>query len=81
MSVERVIAGQLAEYEFSSISFTTDHIVVKATSEANARRKAMIEIYGSIPDRVCPHAPAYEGRGLGLMSVKPIMASGTNPAS
>lgn len=41
-----------------------DLIRVEATSEPDARRKAMILRYGKAKDSVVPHAPAYEGRGV-----------------
>jgi hypothetical protein len=52
-------------YTFSS---TSNHITVKANSETEARRLAMIEKYGEKPDSIIPHAPNYSGHGLILIS-------------
>lgn len=43
-------------------------VTVYAADEEGARREAMIELYGSTPDRVIPHAPEYKGTGLTLVS-------------
>jgi hypothetical protein len=43
---------------------------VNASSEEEARRIAMIQRHGEIPDKVTPHAPKYKGLGLNLIEVK-----------
>lgn len=40
---------------------------VKAVSEDDARRKAMIEIWGPAPCNAVPYAPNYTGVGLSLV--------------
>lgn len=41
---------------------------VVATEEKEARRLAMVELWGAGPSPVVPYAPAYEGTGLILTS-------------
>lgn len=90
--VDRVRSGPFQEYTFMTGSFTDSEVTVIAASEQSARRRAMVQIWGSIPDRVTPHAPNYEGQGLSLLRTRPIgdqtnpgiqsgQASGSSPAA
>lgn len=38
-------------------------VVVSASSEADARREAMLAVYGPAPSKVVPYAPNYDGLG------------------
>jgi hypothetical protein len=75
--VERVksATGPLMNYTFLSGSFQESEVTIAAASESTARRKAMCHLWGIIPDNICPHAPNYEGKGLILARVEPIIAN------
>ena len=45
-------------------------IEVEAHDEYWAREIAMVMIYGEKPDKVVPHAPAYQGLGLSVEEKK-----------
>lgn len=46
-----------------------DLVQIEASSELDARRKAMILRYGTARDNIVPYAPAYKGRGLSVVEV------------
>jgi hypothetical protein len=56
-------------YEFAGVDGVL--ITVRAKTEEDARRFAMVKRWGRTPDEVVPHAPDYKGRGLWLNSVTP----------
>lgn len=55
------------KYTFHSHS-ASKKATVEATDEAEARRLAMCEMWGTAPTPVVPYAPAYVGTGLLLVS-------------
>lgn len=57
------------KYEFKN-SNGSKTVEVDASSEPEARKKAMIELHGRHKDAVVPHAPAYRGLGLSLTNIK-----------